>query len=117
MPRPSSNPSSAPHVPTASIVPDAESSECLASPPAISTGPDSSSLLSGPIRPAVFALALRGLACVQIPLAFLIVYVGALRGAGDSRSPMIYTALSMALVRVPLAYLGGIVLRGGLLGA
>lgn len=61
--------------------------------------------------------ALRGLACVQIPLAFLIVYVGALRGAGDSRSPMIYTALSMALVRVPLAYLGGIVLRGGLLGA
>jgi len=61
--------------------------------------------------------ALRGLACVQIPLAFLIVYVGALRGAGDSRSPMIYTALSMALVRVPLAYLGGFVLRGGLLGA
>lgn len=61
--------------------------------------------------------ALRGLACVQIPLAFLIVYVGALRGAGDSRSPMIFTALSMALVRVPLAYLGGIVLQGGLLGA
>lgn len=61
--------------------------------------------------------ALRGLACVQIPLAFLIVYVGALRGAGDSRSPMIFTALSMALVRVPLAYLGGVVLRGGLLGA
>ena len=61
--------------------------------------------------------ALKGLACFQIPLAILIVYLGSLRGAGDTRTPMFITAAGMALVRIPVAALGGIVLKGGLLGA
>ena len=70
--------------------------------------------------PAVWACgipALKGLACVQVPLAILIVYLGALRGAGDTRVPVIITALGVGLMRIPVAYLGGVVLRGGLLGA
>jgi MATE family multidrug resistance protein len=61
--------------------------------------------------------ALRGLACVQIPLAILIVFIGALRGAGDTRTPMMLTAFGMACVRIPVSFIGGIVLKGGLLGA
>ncbi|HUN81048.1 MAG TPA: MATE family efflux transporter [Phycisphaerae bacterium] len=61
--------------------------------------------------------ALKGLACVQVPLAILIVYLGALRGAGDTRVPMVITALGVGLVRIPVAFLGGVILRGGLLGA
>lgn len=70
--------------------------------------------------PAVWACgipALKGLACVQVPLAILIVYLGALRGAGDTRVPMVITALGVGLVRIPVAYLGGVILGGGLLGA
>ncbi|MEK6643278.1 MAG: MATE family efflux transporter [Planctomycetota bacterium] len=61
--------------------------------------------------------ALKGLACVQIPLAVLIVYLGALRGAGDTRTPMFITAAGVFLMRVPVAYLCGVILKGGLLGA
>jgi len=61
--------------------------------------------------------ALKGLACFQIPLAVLIVYLGALRGAGDTRVPMLITAAGMGLLRIPFAAFGGFVLRGGLLGA
>jgi MATE family multidrug resistance protein len=61
--------------------------------------------------------ALKGLAFFQLPLAFLIVYLGALRGAGDTRTPMFVTALGMGCVRIPVALLGGFVLKGGLLGA
>ena len=61
--------------------------------------------------------ALRGLAYVQLPLAFLVVYLGALRGAGDTRTPMVITGLGMLCVRLPLALFGGFWLRWGLLGA
>jgi multidrug resistance protein, MATE family len=44
------------------------------------------------------------------------VYAGSLRGAGDARFPMIATSLGMWLVRLPLAYLFGIVLGLGLPG-
>jgi Na+-driven multidrug efflux pump len=61
--------------------------------------------------------ALRMLAFFQIPLALMIVYTNALRGAGDTRYPLLYTLTGMVAVRLPLAYLFGIVLDGGLLGA
>ena len=46
-----------------------------------------------------------------------IIYVHALRGAGDTRYPMVITLVGMVFVRLPLGYLFGIVLQGGLLGA
>ena len=61
--------------------------------------------------------ALRFLALFQVPLAVGIIYVQALRGAGDTRYPMLFSLCGVLLVRVPLAYLCGIVLHGGLLGA
>ncbi|MBE7508025.1 MAG: MATE family efflux transporter [Planctomycetia bacterium] len=61
--------------------------------------------------------ALRALAFFQIVLGPLIVYVGALRGAGDTRLPILITFFGMALVRIPGALFGGFVLQWGLLGA
>lgn len=61
--------------------------------------------------------ALRFLAFFQISLVLQIVYVHALSGAGDTRSPMLFTLFSMFLVRLPLAYVCGILLHGGLIGA
>lgn len=66
---------------------------------------------------AIGVPALRMVAFFQIPLALMIIYTNALRGAGDTRWPLLFTAIGMGLVRLPLAYLGGIVLDGGLLGA
>jgi Na+-driven multidrug efflux pump len=69
--------------------------------------------------PDVIALgraALPVLALAQPFWAIGQVYAGSLRGAGDARFPMIATSLSMWLVRLPTAYLFGIVLGGGLPG-
>lgn len=60
--------------------------------------------------------ALRALAFIQPFVAILIVYLGALRGAGDTLLPMIFTVVGILGLRVPIAYLGGVVLRGGLIG-
>ncbi|QDU39299.1 Multidrug resistance protein NorM [Maioricimonas rarisocia] len=61
--------------------------------------------------------AFRMVACFQIPLIVAIVFVSGLRGAGDTRYPMLITAFSTFGLRLPLAYLGGVVLDGGLIGA
>lgn len=61
--------------------------------------------------------AMRTLAFFQLSLAPLIVYTGALRGAGDTRVPIAITVAGLALVRVPVAAYGGFVLKWGLLGA
>jgi len=61
--------------------------------------------------------ALRMLAFFQIPLAMMIVYTNALRGAGDTRYPLLFTLVGTITIRLPLAYVGGIVLDGGLIGA
>ncbi len=61
--------------------------------------------------------ALRALAFFQIVLGPLIVYIGALRGAGDTRLPILITFCGMAMVRIPGALFGGFVLQWGLLGA
>ncbi|MDQ3329279.1 MAG: MATE family efflux transporter [Planctomycetota bacterium] len=61
--------------------------------------------------------ALRLLACFQIPVVLSIVYVFALRGAGDTRWPLLMTCIGVLGVRVPLSYFCGIILDGGLVGA
>jgi multidrug resistance protein, MATE family len=60
--------------------------------------------------------ALPVLAVAQPFWAISSVYAGSLRGAGDSRFPMLSTNLGMWVVRLPSAYLLGIVLGGGLPG-
>jgi len=59
----------------------------------------------------------RVVACFQPLLAISIVYIGAMRGAGDTRYPLLITVLGLALVRLPLGYVLGIVWGKGLLGA
>ncbi len=61
--------------------------------------------------------AMRLLAFYQVFLTTSIVYVGALRGAGDTRFPVLLTIVSVGCVRLPLGYLGGYVLEWGLMGA
>ncbi len=59
----------------------------------------------------------RVLAVLQPFLVVSIVYVAGLRGAGDTRFPLLITAIGAFAIRVPLGYLFGIALNGGLLGA
>ena len=61
--------------------------------------------------------AFRLLALFQVPLVISIIYVQSLRGAGDTRFPMLITLVSVYGVRLPVAYYGGLVLQGGLIGA
>lgn len=70
--------------------------------------------------PEVIALGIRPLQMVGLfqPMsAASMVFSGALRGAGDTRYPMVITGLGIWLLRVPLSYLLGLVLGWGLLGA
>lgn len=66
---------------------------------------------------AVGAPAFRFIGFAQPFLSMGIIYMGALRGAGDTRWPMVFTGVCSVGVRVPGAWLGAIVLEGGLLGA
>lgn len=66
---------------------------------------------------AVGAPAFRLGAFIHPFLCAAIVYNGALRGAGDTRWPMIFSLIGGILIRIPLAYLGGVILAGGLIGA
>ncbi len=63
------------------------------------------------------ATPLRIMGFVQPMLAASMIYAGGLRGAGDTRWPMIITGGCIWLVRLPLAYLLAIVLGWGLTGA
>ena len=47
----------------------------------------------------------------------MIIYVSALRGAGDTRFPLLMNILGIFCVRIPLAYTFGVLLKGGLFGA
>lgn len=57
------------------------------------------------------------LALLQPLLATSIVYIAGLRGAGDTRYPLLISLMGAFLIRVPLGYYFGIVLNGGLIGA
>jgi Na+-driven multidrug efflux pump len=61
--------------------------------------------------------AFQLLAFFQVPLVISIIYVQALRGAGATRLPMFVTVIGVFVVRVPVAWLGGVVLKGGWWGA
>jgi len=63
------------------------------------------------------AMPLQVMGLVQPMLAASMIFAGALRGAGDTRWPMIITAGCIWLVRLPLAYLFAIVFGWGLVGA
>lgn len=76
-----------------------------------------SNLQSSPEVTAVGVPAFRLLALYQIPNAVLIVYLYALRGAGDTRYPMYCSLVGNLIVRVSVGYFCGVVLRGGLFGA
>lgn len=80
-------------------------------------GPIYALLSDDPGVRAVGAPAFRFIGFAQPFLAMGIIYMGALRGAGDTRWPMFFTGLCSLGVRVPGAWLGAIVLGGGLLGA
>jgi putative MATE family efflux protein len=62
-------------------------------------------------------LPLQMVGLIQPLLAATMIFAGGLRGAGDTRWPMVITAGSIWLVRLPLAYLFALVLDWGLLGA
>ncbi len=66
---------------------------------------------------AVGVPAFRLMALYQIPNAILIVYVNVLRGAGDTRFPLLCALLGNLLVRVSVGYFCGVYLQQGLLGA
>jgi putative MATE family efflux protein len=61
--------------------------------------------------------AFRFLSWYQVPLVLLIVYVSALRGAGDTRTPLVINLIGVFCLRISLAYLFGIHYGLGLLGA
>ncbi len=61
--------------------------------------------------------ALRFLSLYQLPLAVVIVYLHAIRGAGATRAVAIINSLGVFLIRLPVGYLMGIVLGFGLIGA
>ncbi|WP_166819844.1 MATE family efflux transporter [Thalassoroseus pseudoceratinae] len=65
----------------------------------------------------VGAAPFRMVALFQIPLIISIVYGAALRGAGDTFSPLLFTLICVFVVRVPVAYVFGVLLGGGLWGA
>jgi Na+-driven multidrug efflux pump len=60
--------------------------------------------------------ALRVVALAQPGQAVGIVLAGSLRGAGDTRFPMITTGLAMWVIRLPVAWFFGITLGYGLAG-
>jgi len=48
---------------------------------------------------------LRIAAFMMVPLAVTMILAGALRGAGDTRWPLLFTLIGLLAVRIPLAYL------------
>jgi len=66
---------------------------------------------------AVGVAAMPIMAACQIPLVIGIVYIHGLRGAGETRLPLILAIISTAGLRTPIAWLCGIHWNGGLAGA
>jgi putative MATE family efflux protein len=62
-------------------------------------------------------LPFRFVGLFQIPLGMSIIYMHSLRGAGDTRYPMLINLCGTFLVRVPGAYICVVVLEWGLFGA
>lgn len=69
-----------------------------------------------PLVRAAGVIPFRILALLQPLMVISIVYVHGLRGAGDTRAPLVITLVGV-LIRIPVGYYFGIVLGWGLLGA
>jgi putative MATE family efflux protein len=63
------------------------------------------------------APCLRIVSMAMLPLAILMVLTGALRGAGDTRWPLVFSIIGFAGVRMPLAILFTQTLEWGVIGA
>ncbi len=74
------------------------------------SGPDSQEIIDAGVN------ALRVIAFAQPVQAIGFVLAGSLRGAGDTRWPMVSTTVSMWIFRLPLAYLFAITFGLGLVG-
>lgn len=61
--------------------------------------------------------AFRYIAFVQPLLCMAIVYIGALRGAGDTKATLVFSLIGGLGLRIPVALLGVFVFNGGLIGA
>ena len=72
---------------------------------------------SDPAVAAAGVPAFRLMSGFQVPNAILIVYVNALRGAGDTRFPLYCSLIGNVIVRVSVGYFCGVYLQLGLLGA
>jgi putative MATE family efflux protein len=85
----------------------------------VAAEPFSAFFLGGYTSPVVpiAASLLRIIAFVMPPLAVMMVLTGALRGAGDTRWPLIFTLLGFIAIRLPLAYYFIEVLGLGVYGA
>ena len=70
-----------------------------------------------PLVIALGTMPLRMVGIIQPLLAAAMIFAGGLRGAGDTRFPMIVTGASIWLLRVPLSYVFALVLGWGLPGA
>lgn len=67
------------------------------------------------IRLAVIYLIIVGIS--EVPLGWIFVLGGALRGAGDTKSPLYVTAISKLLFRIVPSYVLGFILGFGVIGA
>lgn len=77
-------------------------------------------LFLGPSQTGVAELAapcLRVVSMAMLPLALLMVLTGALRGAGDTRWPLVFSVIGFAGVRMPLAILFTQSWQWGVIGA
>jgi putative MATE family efflux protein len=63
------------------------------------------------------APCLQVISLSMLPLAVLMILTGALRGAGDTRWPFVFSVLGFLGVRMPLAYLFAYVFHWGVVGA
>ena len=63
------------------------------------------------------APCLRVVSTAMLPLAILMVLSGALRGAGDTRWPLVFSSIGFAGVRMPLAILFTQIFLWGVIGA
>lgn len=70
-----------------------------------------------PLVCGIGAPAFRYLALLQPCMAVAIVYIGGVRGAGDTRFPLVISMIGTLGIRLSLGYFFGIVMQGGLLGA
>jgi MATE family multidrug resistance protein len=66
---------------------------------------------------AIGTLPLRMVGLIQPLLAATMIFAGGLRGAGDTRFPMVVSSGAIWLIRLPLAYLFALVFHWGLMGA